>query len=256
MKFMFKLTTRVRFADAVCLLALALLAVSLVAPAAAGNITQYIGVDDGAPVTGPFPASSNSQAMFESAASGIGTLNTITFETLPVGFQTSFVAAPGVTVTVNAPDLGSGLSGINNFTLGNTNGFNITPNGHQWFGFPQGSATFTFASGTQSFGVWLTGTQASMLSALNVTFNDGQAESLRLPINTNGGAAFSGFTDPGSNISAITITGVGTDAWGIDDVTYNLPAQLTLPEPSSILLLLGGAAALMGTVRRKLRYTP
>ena len=224
--------------------------------ASAGNITEYIGVDDGAPVTGPFPASSNSQSMFTSSASGIGTLNTITFEELPVGFQSSFVAAPGVTVTVNAPNLGSGISGINNFTLGNTNGFNITPGGDQWFGFPQGSATFTFSAGTQSFGVWLTGVQAANLSALNMTFNDGQAESLLMPINTNGGAAFFGFTDPGSNISAITITGVGTDAWGIDNVIYNLPPRLALPEPSSLLLLTSGAAALAGIARRKLRHRP
>ena len=252
---MFNFETRRQSSRALCLLAQTLLA-WLVAPAFAGNITEYIGVDDGAPVTGPFPASSNSQAMFESAASGIGTLNTITFESLPVGFQTSFVAAPGVTVSVNAPNLGSGLSGINNFTLGNTNGFNITPNGQQWFGFPQGSATFSFAAGTQSFGVWLTGTQAAMLSALNVTFNDGQAESLQLPINTDGGAAFFGFTDPGSNISSVTITGVGADAWGVDDVTYDLPAQFTLPEPSSMVLLVTGVAAFAGTLRRKLRRIP
>ena len=256
MKLMVQFATRRRSAHALCPLALALLAAFLAAPSSGSNITQYIGVDDGAPVTGPFPASSNSQAMFESAASGLGTLNTITFESLPVGFQSSFLAAPGVTVTINAPNLGSGLSGINNFTLGNTNGFNVTPNGKQWLGFPQGSATFAFAAGTQSFGVWLTGTQASMLSALNFTFDDGQPESLRLPINTNGGAAFSGFVDPGSNISSITIVGVGTDAWGIDDVTYNLPPQLALPEPSSVILLATGAAALAGTLRRKLRYIP
>lgn len=222
-------------------------------PAAAGNITEYIGNDDGAPVTGPFPASSASQAMFEAAAMGIASINTITFETLPVGFQSSFTAASGVTVDVNAPNLGSGLSGINNFTLGNTNGFNVTPNGAQWLGFPQGSVTINFAGSTQSFGVWLTGVQAATLSSLNVTFNDGQPESLRLSITTNGGAAFFGFTDPGAAISLITITGVGTDDWGIDDVTYNLPAQLVLPEPSSLLLLGSGAAGIASLLRRKMQ---
>ena len=235
------------------LAALALFTAMLAAPAAAGNITQWIGNDDGAPVSGPFPASSTAQDMFKSAAVGIGLINTITFETLPIGFQSTFTAAPGVTVDVNAPNLGSGLSGINNFTLGNTNGFNVTPNGAQWLGFPQGSVTFNFAGSTQSFGVWLTGVQSATLSSLNVTFNDGQPESLRLPITTNGGAAFFGFTDPGTAISSITITGVGTDDWGIDDVTYSLPAQLPLPEPSSLLLLSSGAVGIAGLLRRKMR---
>ena len=31
--------------------------------------------------------------------------------------------------------------------------------------------------------------------------------------------------DPGATISAVTVTGVGTDAWGIDDVTYNELAE-------------------------------
>ena len=233
--------------------ALVFLIATYATPAAAGNITEYIGNDDGAPVTGPFPASSASQSMFAAAANGFSSINTITFETLPVGFQTSFTAAPGVTVTINAPDFGSGLSGINNFTLGNTHGFNITPNGKQWLGFPVGSATFNFAGSTQSFGVWLTGVQSASLSSLNVTFNDGQPESLPLPITTNGGAAFFGFTDPGTAISSITITGVGSDLWGIDDVTYSLPAQLPLPEPSSLLLLSSGALGIAGLLRRKMR---
>ena len=185
-----------------CFATLALFTAMLATPAAAGNITEYIGNDDGAPVTGPFPASNASQAMFEAAATGFSSINTITFETLPVGFQSSVTAAPGVTVTLNAPDFGSGLSGINNFTFGNTHGFNVTPSGAQWLGFPVGSATFNFAGSTQSFGVWLTGVQSASLSSLNMTFNDGQPESLPLPITTNGGAAFFGFTDPGSNISS------------------------------------------------------
>ena len=235
-----------------CLATLPFLIAACAMPAAASNITEYIGVDDGAPVTGPFGASSLAQGMFESAATGIGSISTITFEALPVGFQSSFVAAPGVTVAVNAPNLGLGLSGISNNNTSNTSGFNVTPNGSQWFGFPQGSATFTFAGDTQSFGFWITGVQAAMMTSLTVSFNDGQAQMLDLPINENGGTAFFGFIDPGFPISSVTITGVGADHWGIDDVTYNLPAQLAIPEPSSLLLLCAGAASIAGRLHRKI----
>lgn len=235
-----------------CLVILPVFIAACTMPAMASNITEYIGYDDGAPITGPFPASSAAQSMFLNAAGGIARTGTITFETLPVGFQSTFSPAAGVTVVVNAPNLGSGLSGINNFTLGNTNGFNITPNGKQWFGFPEGSATFTFAGDTQSFGFWITGVQASMLSSLTVSFNDGQAQKLDLPINNDGGTAFFGFIDPGFPISSVTITGVGADHWGIDDVTYNLPAQLAIPEPSSLLLLCAGAATMSGLLRQNI----
>jgi hypothetical protein len=80
--------------------------------------------------------------MFETAASGLASINTITFEGLAVGFNSTFNAAQGVTVDVNAPNLGNGLSGINDFTLGNLNGFNVTLNGTQWFGFPHGIGYF------------------------------------------------------------------------------------------------------------------
>jgi len=106
-------------------LAMALCAV----PALADNIFEYIGVDDGAPVTGPFPASSLAQSQFLASAKNIGPINTITFETTPLGFQKEFIPAPGVTVDLDAPDLGPGYSGVSNFTFGNLNGFNVTPNG-------------------------------------------------------------------------------------------------------------------------------
>jgi hypothetical protein len=82
-----------------------------------------------------------------------------------------------------------------------------------------------------------------MMTSMTVSFNDGSPELLNGPINMNGGAAFFGFVDPGAQISSVTISGVGSDAWGIDDVTYNPSAQLVLPEPTSLLLLGGGVVA-------------
>jgi hypothetical protein len=61
----------------------------------------------------------------------------------------------------------------------------------------------------------------------------------------NGGVEFFGFTDPTASILAVTITNIGNDAWGIDDVQYN-----SIPEPATMVLMGGGLVA-AALIRRR-----
>jgi hypothetical protein len=209
-------------------------------------VVTYEGQDNGAPITGPFPNSIAAQQSFAVAARQLSPLGTVTFEDLPVGFQNSFTAAPGVTVTLAAPNFGNGVSGISNITFGNLFGFDTTPGGSNWLGFSEGSAEFSFANPTDYFGFWLTGVQTPLTSMIAVQFSDGTAQVLQAPVNSTGGAAFFGFTDAGKSISSVTISNLSNDAWGIDDVNYNVPS--VVPEPSSMLLV-GIVVLGLGAVR-------
>lgn len=213
------------------------------------GISIYSGQDDGALVGGPFPSSAAAEVSFTAAAAGFGTLNTITFENQAVGYYTPFTAAPGVTITLTGPIYSYEYSGIPNTTLGNLYGFNTTPSGTKWLGFPGGTATFTFATPTNSFGMYLTGLQTVFTSSLTVTFTDTALHTLTLPVNVLGGAQYFGFTDSLS-ISSIQISNLSIDAWGIDDITYNSTAPV--PEPCTMLLLGSGLAG-VAAFRRKFK---
>jgi hypothetical protein len=215
-------------------------------PALAGAaIVTYSAQDDGV-YPGPWPNSAAAEASFKTAAAGLGPINTITFESLATGFYTPFAAAPGVTATISAPNVGDGYSGISITTLGQLYGFNTTSGGANWFGFPEGSATFDFAAPTQSFGMYITGVQTVFTSTFTVSFDDGAPQLLNLPINVDGGAAYFGFTDAGAPFSSITITNLSVDAWGIDDVTYN-----AVPIPPAAWLFGSGLLGLVGWRRFK-----
>lgn len=209
------------------------------------TLNSFIAQDDGAPTTGPFPNSAAAQASFLAAASAFGPTHTITYESLATGYYSPIAAAPGVSIALTGPNFGSGFSGISNTTLGNLYGFNTTPAGSQWLGSAGGSATFTFATPTHSFGTFLTGLQTvfSGTTALQITFNDGTSQLLTPPINVNGGAEYFGFTDT-SPFTSLTLTNLTNDAWGIDDTTYN-GLSTSVPEPGS-LGLLGLGALLIG----------
>jgi len=214
----------------------------------AGTIATFQGQDDGAAVGGPFPNSAAAQAAFEAAAAGFGATNTITYEGLALGYYTPIVAAPGVSIALTGPNDGNQVSGISNTTLGNLYGFNTTPGGSYWLGFADGTATFTFATPTNSFGTWMTGLQTVFTAqgVLTITFNDGATQILAPTVNVNGGAQYFGFTDT-TAFSSVTISNISFDAWGIDDTTYN---GSNTPEPASFTLLGVGLVGLL--VRRRL----
>lgn len=223
--------------------------------ALASTLTTFHGQDDGAPTTGPFPNSSAAQSAFETAASAFGSLNTITYEGLATGFYSPINAAPGVSITLTGTNFGAGYSGITNITYGNLYGFNTTPGGSQYLGTSGDTETFNFTDPTNSFGTWITGIQTVFTAALTINFDDGTSETLAIPVNTNGGAEFFGFTDTAS-FASVTLTDTsnqGTDAWGIDDTTYNTPATTPIPEPSSLFLLGSGVLGLAGAVRRRIK---
>jgi PEP-CTERM motif len=214
--------------------------------ATAGIINQFSGSDDGASTSGPWPVSTATQAMFLASA---GPTSTLTFESLALGYYTPIAAAPGVTITLNATNDGCAYSGICNSTYGNLYGFNVTPGGSQWLGAPIGTTTYSFATPITAFGLWLTGVQTVFTTSFTLTFNDGTAQTLNLPINVNGGASYYGFTDSAS-FSSITITNLSDDAWGQDDVSYS--SQSTVPEPGSLMMFGSGVIGLAGLLRRRL----
>jgi hypothetical protein len=205
--------------------------------AAQAQVVSFSGHDDGAPTTGPFTNSNAAQTSFLSAASGFGPTTTYGFEDQALGFNNS-LTIPNGTIAIAAPNLGNGFSGISTTTFGNLYGFNTTPGGKNWLGFPTGSATFTFNTPTNSFGAFFTGLQTIFTTLLQITFNDGTSQTFNLPgnapVNVNGGAQYFGFTDTNSFIS-VTISNLGIDAWGIDDVSFNAVAAPG-PIPGSGLL--------------------
>lgn len=209
----------------------------------AGVIT-FIGEDLNAGPGGTFTNSNAAAASFNTAASAIGTVGTITFESSPLGAFTSLTVAHGVTASGpaglsidNTPDLPSDPS---------LDGFNTTPGGAQYIEDQAGTLTFTFASPVEFFGAYLTGLQ-SYYAQDTVTFSDGSTQTVdAVETGTSssiGAVNFVGFTDFGAAISSVTITsntgGAGTDYIGVDDVMYQTGGSSTAaPEPASLALVL------------------
>ena len=228
------------------------IAVVFAAPANAGTVTTFVGQDDGAPITGPFPSSAAAQTNFLAAAGAFGTLSiNHDFEDQPVGFSNSNTWSNGdgtFTLSASTPNFGNGFSGISNIPGpdGNLDGFNVG-SGTKWLGFPLGSATFNNTNPTNSFGAYFTGLQTvfSGTNGLVVTFTDadGTLQTLFVPINVNGGAEYFGFTDT-AGFSSVTFTNTTNDAWGMDNVQFNVSSVAPVPLPATLPLFATGVGAL------------
>ena len=227
--------------------AVATLALAAAGAASAGT-TTYVGQDDGAPIGGPFTNSSAAQTAFFAGASG--PMVTENFDSQPVGDTGSLSIAGGASLTYTGPAFGNGFSGVSSTTFGNLYGFDVSDGGAgQWLGFPNGSATFTFAGPSNAFGFWLTGVQTVFTASITVDFNDGASQSFAAPINVNGGAAFFGVTDTASFASVTINSDTGNDAWGIDSVSYNGSAGV--PEPASWALMIAGFGLAGAALRQR-----
>lgn len=228
--------------------------------AASASTITFLGQDSGAPITGPFPNSAVAAANFAAATLIYGTTNILTFETVAQGVYTPIAAAPGVSIALTGPvDCSAALCGVSKVGLGsNVYAFNTTSGGSAFLARSAGTATFTFATPTNSFGVWLTALQTLYTSFgdMTVTFNDGSPQTLIVPANVNGGAQFFGFTSTVA-LSSVTLTNLTNDAWGIDDVTYNdgagAPGPAPVPEPASLVLLGTGLVAVARRVQSVIR---
>ena len=216
--------------------------------AAHASTVTFVGQDDGSAVNGAMPNSVVAFNAFKTAAQVYGTLDHFNFENANVGFNTTIPLHNGEgSITLNATNLGTNFSGINNTTLGNLNGYNAAPvGGTHWLGFPEGSATVTLTSPTHSFGAFFTGLQTTYGTDSSITVADGTV--FHPPINDNGGAEFFGFTDTNA-FTSLTISRSGNDAWGIDGLSANIDA---VPEPSTwAMMLLGFAGIGFMAYRRK-----
>jgi hypothetical protein len=195
---------------------------------AEANVITFTGQDDGAAIGSTYTNSNAAQASLIAAASAFGPVDTLGFAGYTVGtFSGTWPNGVGTwTTTQPVGCCTNGISGISNITDGNLYGFNVsTANGTgNWLGFPGGTATFDNTSPTNSFGFFATGVQTIFGTTFTVSFNDGSPETLNVPVNVNGGVEYFGFTDT-SSFTSVTISrpaGVnGTDAWGIDEVSFN-----------------------------------
>src|SRR5205823_2773175 len=101
----------------------AAVAVALVlgaAPVHAALIT-FNGADDGAGSLATAPNSVAAAASFDAAAAGLGTENTITFESSPLGLFSSLTLASGFTLT------GANVNGNDQSIVNTISNINITP---------------------------------------------------------------------------------------------------------------------------------
>jgi hypothetical protein len=226
----------------------ALAALTLVAAtSASASITTYSGQDDGSSTAGPAPNSAAAQTAFFAGAGG--PLSTETFESQALGNPGTLSAAGGATVTWSSPNFGDGFTGVSTTTLGNLYGYDTTNSGRgQWLGFAGGSATWTFGSGVNAFGMWMTGLQTVFTSSLTVAFNDGSSQSFNLPVDVNGGAQFWGLHDD-RTFASVSISNTSNDAWGVDDVSYGGGGGV--PEPAAWALMIGGFGLAGAALRRR-----
>lgn len=228
------------------------LVVSFVSATSAQAVTIYSGQDDGV-FPGPFPNSNAARAQFLAAAATFGEVSTHNFSAQPLGYQTNYTWFDGTgTYSISSENLGDGFSGISDHTVNGAGlaGFNVGAGdaSHKWLGFPGGSATFNFTAPSHSFGADFTGLQAAFGTTLTISFNNGAPQVLNLPVNVNGGDMYFGFTDVNA-FTSVTIYRPGGDAWGLDNVAFDVGA---VPEASTwAMMILGFAGIGFMAYRRK-----
>jgi hypothetical protein len=209
--------------------------------------TVYSGSDNGASSGDPRPNSNTAASSFDTAASSLGSINVIDFESAPLGSFTNLVVAPGV--TIDGSDYGANPQSILNTPVGTPDslyGYNTTLGGDTFLSLYGGSVTFSFAPSVIAFGAYFSGLQ---VASQTITYTSGNTETVYLPT-LDGGIAFVGFTDANASIASITINALN-DITGIDDVRYVTGDTNRVPDASATLPLLGLALASLAILRRR-----
>lgn len=211
--------------------AVALLAVSVMALPAQAGIVTFLGGDND---VSSLSQMTNSVAAETAFSAAVPAANLITFET-PV---------PGsVTLT------GGSITDVSG--CGSLCGINTTPGGQNFYSLFGGSATITFATPINAFGMYITGVQTDVVTGEMLTFNDGSSEFINTPSSTSGGGAFIGFTDFGQSITSVTYDAVN-DIVALDDIQYASANSVTpVPEPLTLSLFGAGFAGAVAMRRRK-----
>lgn len=229
-------------------------------------ITYYYGLDASVNSAAALPISNAAAAAFDTAAGPLGSVNLITFESLPVNvptYATSLSLGGGVTALL-AGAFTQPSTGIMSAPGDKNYGFNVTPGGSKFLELDINSAaspasvTINFPSPIQAFGAYVggVGTGGVLGSSVVAKFNDGSSQQYTLvgAPSANGGMMFFGFTDPGAQIMSVTIEEAGSfglidDSFSLDDIRYvtNGAAPPT-PNASSIPTLSTWGLAAMAVI--------
>ncbi len=219
-------------------------------------IVTYSGKDTNIAINGPHPKSDTAAAQLATAA---GSLQTITFESAPIGNFTSLTVAPGVVLYLTNSSNNNSTNGITNNTYGGV--FNTTPGGSKFVvgeagsGYGPQTFTFVFSQPIDAFGTYIPGDWLAPEAPTTCEFNDGSNQVIPIPLipaseSNPTNCCYFGFTDFGHSISSVTIRKVynqpnpqpGYYYWwwyAIDDVSYH-----AVPEPVTLSLLTLGSLAL------------
>jgi hypothetical protein len=270
------------------LLALAAVLTVLTYPARVrANFTVFDKSDPGAGPGAPAPNSASAALAFATAAGQLGTVTQTSFGNT-IGYKGPVSIAPGVSLSLSGADLNGPAGYIFGITTDHpsvSNGYDDQKVGGSFLrlvpdaenpSVTATSATITFKSPVQAFGLYITGlgTAAGNLEMLisggsssgvgapggNVRpasvqdlggTSDPSTPTL-VPIagNPAGGVQFFGFTDPGASITTITLqmtgfTSTSRDVIGLDGISL----VAVVPEPSPFLLFSLGALVLLGSHR-------
>lgn len=235
--------------------------VSLVAGAALAAVASvhgapviYYGIDPGAGPANPRPNSDAARASWTTAASSLGSVAIIDFESN----ANSTLAASAIldSNTTVARTGGFTTMGIMDDPNIVTWGYNTTSGGNRQLtaapliGVGETvTLKFDFATPVQAWGSFFTGV-GTVTSALRVNFVGGGFQEFNIAGAANGGILFWGFTDAGQLISSISVvmennSNLDSDVFSLDDMGY-----VVIPLPHTGGLAVAGLIGL-GALRRR-----